>query len=111
MPRHAVLLLPGGVLPAELAYAELLQSLGDRVDAVAKDLEIYAGDEPPPDFGLETEVEGAQRSKPEYSLFISSSVAIDTPELPVRPKMSGRISGSSPYSVVESNAVDSLVER
>ena len=56
-----MLLLPGGVLPAELAYAELLQSLGDRVDAVAKDLEIYAGDEPPPDFGLETEVEGVLR--------------------------------------------------
>ena len=34
---------------------------------------------------------------------------MDTPELPVRPKMSGRVSGSSPYSVVESNAVDSRV--
>ena len=58
---------------------------------------------------MDTDVDGAQRSKPEYSFFMSSSVAIDTPELPVRPKMSGRRSGSSPYSVVESNAVDSRV--
>jgi pimeloyl-ACP methyl ester carboxylesterase len=54
-------LLPGGVLPAELAYAALLQTLGDRIDAVAKDLDVYAGDKPPPDFGLATEVEGALR--------------------------------------------------
>ena len=59
--RHAVVLLPGGVLPAEPAYAALLQALGDRVDAVAKDLEVYAGDQPPPNFGLETEVEGILR--------------------------------------------------
>lgn len=55
------MLLPGGVLPAELAYAALLQTLGDRIDAVAKDLDVYAGDKPPPDFGLATEVEGALR--------------------------------------------------
>jgi pimeloyl-ACP methyl ester carboxylesterase len=56
-----VVLLPGIGLPAELAYAALLQRLGDRVDAVAKDLEIYAADEPPADFGLDTEVEGTLR--------------------------------------------------
>jgi pimeloyl-ACP methyl ester carboxylesterase len=59
--RHPVVLLPGGVLPAEPAYAALLQALGDRVRAVAKDLEVYAGDEPPANFGLETEVEGILR--------------------------------------------------
>jgi pimeloyl-ACP methyl ester carboxylesterase len=58
MTRHQVVLLPGGVLPAEPAYAALLQVLGERVNAVAKDLEVYAGDQPPPDFSLETEVEG-----------------------------------------------------
>jgi hypothetical protein len=40
---------------------------------------------------------------------MSSSVAIDTPELPCGRRCPGRSSGSSPYSVVESNAVDSRV--
>jgi hypothetical protein len=48
-------------LPAEPAYAALLQELGDRVDAVANDLEVYSGDRPPPDFGLGTEIEGIER--------------------------------------------------
>lgn len=60
--RHAVVLLPGGVLPAEPAYAGLLQVLGDRVDALAKDLDVYASNEPPPAFGLDTEVEGLLRA-------------------------------------------------
>ena len=59
--RHTVVFLPGGVLPAEPAYAALLGVLGERVDAVAKDLDVYAEDEPPPDFGLDTEAEGVLR--------------------------------------------------
>jgi pimeloyl-ACP methyl ester carboxylesterase len=58
---HRVVLLPGSVLPAEPAYAALLQVLGERVDAVAKDLEVYAGDQPPQDFSLDLEVEGVLR--------------------------------------------------
>ena len=58
---HPVLFLPGGVLPAELAYAALLEVLGGRVSAVTKDLEVYAGDEPPPDYSLGTEVDGILR--------------------------------------------------
>jgi pimeloyl-ACP methyl ester carboxylesterase len=34
---------------------------GGRVDAVAKELEVYAGDEPPPGYSLEFEVEGVIR--------------------------------------------------
>ena len=34
---------------------------------------------------IDTEVVGSHRSKPEYSTFMSSSVAIDTPELPTLP--------------------------
>lgn len=59
--RHQVVLLPGGVVPAEPAYAALLSALGEHVDAVAKDLEVYAGEEPPSDFSLATEVEGIVR--------------------------------------------------
>src|SRR5258707_12068566 len=59
--RHPVVLLPGGVLPAQPAYAALLQVLGERVEAVAKDLEVYSGDRPPPDYGLDVEVKGILR--------------------------------------------------
>jgi pimeloyl-ACP methyl ester carboxylesterase len=59
--QHRVVFLPGSVLPAEPAYAALLQALGERVDAVAKDLEVYAGPEPSPHFGLELEMEGIVR--------------------------------------------------
>jgi pimeloyl-ACP methyl ester carboxylesterase len=48
-------------MPAEPAYAKLLEVLGDRIDAVAKDLELYSGDRPPPDYSLETEVQGLLR--------------------------------------------------
>ncbi|MGI9019274.1 MAG: alpha/beta fold hydrolase [Solirubrobacterales bacterium] len=53
-----MILLPGGVLPADLAYAALLEALGDEVDAVTKELEVYAGDELPPNYTLEVETEG-----------------------------------------------------
>jgi pimeloyl-ACP methyl ester carboxylesterase len=56
-----VVLLPGGVLPAEPAYAQLLAVLGNRVDAVAKDLEVYAEAQPPPAFHLGIEVDGILR--------------------------------------------------
>ena len=48
-------------MPAEPAYAALLAVLGDRVEAVAKDLEVYAGDQPPPGYGLGTEAQGILR--------------------------------------------------
>ena len=49
-----MILLPGAILPAELAYGALIDALGDEVEAVAKDLEVYAGDEPPVDYSLDT---------------------------------------------------------
>src|SRR5580765_211683 len=55
------MLLPGGVLPAEPAYSALLQAFGDRVSAVAKDLEVYTGDRPPADYSLDAEVRGILR--------------------------------------------------
>jgi pimeloyl-ACP methyl ester carboxylesterase len=64
--RRSVILLPGGVLPAEPAYRALLGELGDEVDGVTKDLEVYAGDEPPPGYSLATEVEGILRVADEH---------------------------------------------
>jgi pimeloyl-ACP methyl ester carboxylesterase len=49
-------------MPAELAYGPLLEALGDDVEAIAKDLEVYAGPEPPPDYTLEHEINGILRT-------------------------------------------------
>jgi len=58
---HEVVLLPGGILPAEPAYAALLAALGSDVDARLKDLEVYATDAPPRDYSMATEVAGIVR--------------------------------------------------
>lgn len=55
------MLLPGGVLPAEPAYAALLDALDVRAHAVAKELEVYSGDLPSTDYSLGVEVEGILR--------------------------------------------------
>jgi len=60
-PRHRALLLPGSVLPKHLAYGALISALGTGVDAVAKDLELYAAEVPPADYSLDTEVAGVIR--------------------------------------------------
>lgn len=59
--RPDVLMLPGGVLPADLAYEGLLNELGAEVRAVAKELEVYAGDVPPAGYSLADEVNGILR--------------------------------------------------
>ncbi|MEA5453779.1 alpha/beta hydrolase [Sinomonas sp. JGH33] len=58
---HRAILLPGSVLPASLAYGALIAAFGDGVDAVAKELEVYAASTPPPDYSLDTEVAGVLR--------------------------------------------------
>ncbi|WP_406633514.1 alpha/beta fold hydrolase [Pseudarthrobacter quantipunctorum] len=59
-PIRAIL-LPGAVLPAQEAYGALIEALGPDVQAVAKDLEIYADSEPPPGWSLDTEIDGVLR--------------------------------------------------
>lgn len=59
--RWRVILLPGGVLPAELAYKNLLVELASDTDARIKDLEVYASERPPADYSLDTEVAGIAR--------------------------------------------------
>jgi pimeloyl-ACP methyl ester carboxylesterase len=44
-----------------LAYAELVGLLGDDVETVVKDLEVYREDSPPADYSLDTEVDGVIR--------------------------------------------------
>jgi len=58
---YRVILLPGSVLPAGPAYGALLGALGESVDAVAKDLELYRDDAPPPGWSLDTEGDGVLR--------------------------------------------------
>jgi pimeloyl-ACP methyl ester carboxylesterase len=55
------ILLPGIVLPAELAYGGLVAALGSDVDAVAKDLEVYTTPDSLEDYSLEVEVSGVLR--------------------------------------------------
>jgi pimeloyl-ACP methyl ester carboxylesterase len=59
--RHRAILLPGSVLPKDLAYGALLQALGGEVQTCAKDLEVYATDHPPNGYGLETEIDAVLR--------------------------------------------------
>jgi pimeloyl-ACP methyl ester carboxylesterase len=58
LSRSARATASAAVLPADLAYGALLEALGDEVEAVAKELEIYAGEEPPLNYALDVEVEG-----------------------------------------------------
>ena len=56
-----VVLLPGSVLPADLAYAGLVAALGADVETIVKDLEVYRDASPPPNYSLDTEVQGVLR--------------------------------------------------
>src|SRR5260370_38018566 len=60
--RRAVIMLPGGVLPAEIAYKDLIQLLGPQPNVVAKELEIYSTPDPPAGYGLNLEVAGILRA-------------------------------------------------
>jgi pimeloyl-ACP methyl ester carboxylesterase len=59
-PIRAIL-LPGAVLPADLAYQPLVEALGPNVQAVPKELELYRDEKPPAGWSLDTEVEGVLR--------------------------------------------------
>jgi pimeloyl-ACP methyl ester carboxylesterase len=61
MARPRVILLPGSVLPAELAYAALVAAVGDQADLRPKELDLYAADRPPTDYSLEHEAVGIER--------------------------------------------------
>jgi pimeloyl-ACP methyl ester carboxylesterase len=52
-------------MPAGPAYGALIDALGPSVDARPKDLELYAGDRPPPEYSLGHEVAGIERAADE----------------------------------------------
>src|SRR5262249_24737132 len=52
-----VIAMPGGVNPAELRYRPVQDALGDAVQLHGKDLEVYAGDEPPARYSIQMEVD------------------------------------------------------
>ena len=62
MAPSRVILLPGSVLPGDLAYGSLVAALGPATDAVVKELEVYATPEAPPGYTLELEVGGVLRA-------------------------------------------------
>jgi pimeloyl-ACP methyl ester carboxylesterase len=49
-------------MPAGLACGGLLEALGGDVEAIAKDLAVYASPEPPPGYTLEHEIDGVLRT-------------------------------------------------
>ncbi len=62
VPKRTVLFVPGAVTPAELAYGPLLKALGDEIDPILKDLELYAGDRPPADYSVKAEADAIGRA-------------------------------------------------
>jgi pimeloyl-ACP methyl ester carboxylesterase len=59
--RTDVIALPGGIMPAAIRYASLQKALATEVDFHVKDLELYAGDAPPPGYAIDLEVDALAR--------------------------------------------------
>jgi len=65
----AVIFLPGILMPAALRYERLLDALGEDVDPVVKELEVYRGPSTPPlGYSLEVELAGIGRAADEAGL-------------------------------------------
>ena len=60
--RRPVVFLPGGVTPVAASYAPLLAVVGDEIDPLLKELEVYAADEPPAGYSIAMEVDGLRRA-------------------------------------------------
>lgn len=56
-----VVCLPGSVAPAAQRYAPLKAHIGDRARLHLKDLEVYAGDTPPPDYSVDMELAAVEK--------------------------------------------------
>lgn len=65
MSEFRVVLLPGAVLPAHLAYEGLVTALEPDADVIVKELELYRAGSPPSGYSLDTEVAGVLRAADE----------------------------------------------
>lgn len=63
--RRGVILLPGGVMPAALAYKDLIPLVSPDARVVTKELEIYFTPAPPANYTLELEIAGVLRAADE----------------------------------------------
>ncbi len=64
--RHGVILLPGIVTPAQLAFGDLKHALGDDDQIVLRDLAIYDSDTPPNDYGIDLEIAGVLETASDF---------------------------------------------
>lgn len=63
MSMRPVVLIPGGVMPAEFAFTDLRQVLSPGVDLLANDHVVYAGEVPPAGYSLDLEVDAVLRGR------------------------------------------------
>jgi pimeloyl-ACP methyl ester carboxylesterase len=64
----AVFFVPGGIMPAIMSYASLLEKMGDSIRPYPKDLAIYDSEAPPTDYSLDLEVESLVRAADQANL-------------------------------------------
>lgn len=57
-----VVFVPGGVTPVGPSYAPLLAELGDDVEPLLKELEVYAADRPPAGYSIRLEADALERA-------------------------------------------------
>ncbi len=63
--KHRVMFLPGGIAPAPVRYSALIPELGDDIEPLLKDLEVYADEAPPAGYSIEQEIDGVVRAATE----------------------------------------------
>lgn len=62
-----LILVPGGMMPGQYRYAALIEALGSDVEAVVKELEVYAGPSVSEHYSVDTEVEAISRRADEVA--------------------------------------------
>jgi len=60
--KPTVIFVPGSITPGDLAYGSLLSVIGEEIQPIIKELEVYATDVPPRDYRLDLEAEGIRRA-------------------------------------------------